>query len=237
MALRNFYKSFASMSNPVGSLAGRTGLALAVGFLLAAQGGCNIVGMFGAMEESRRRDSTHEIKAEYTSMEEKRWAVVVMADRGVQADNPQLVDKMTVDLTRRLIEGGVGKDAALPEDVLRFMYNNPRWVTMTYGELSQKLGVQRLVVVELLEYRLYDVGNKYLYNGRAKARIGVVEADSAIPDELAFQKQVEVKFPKKDGMGVGDLPVAAVNTELARRLMTRTAWYFFDHEEPYYPEF
>ena len=237
MAFYNFYKFTALMLRPAASLARRLALFVMLGMLVAAQGGCNIVAMFGAMEESRRKDSTHEIKAEYTGMEDKRWAVVVMADRGVLADNPQLVDKMTADLTRRLIEGGVGKDAALPEDVLRFMYNNPRWVTMTYGELSQKLGVQRLVVVELLEYRLYEVGNKYLYNGRAKARIGVVEADSAIPDELAFQKQVEVKFPKKDGMGVGDLPVAAVNTELARRLITRTAWYFFDHQEPYYPEF
>jgi len=209
----------------------------AVMLMPVVAGGCNIVGFFAAVEESRRKDSDHEVAAEYTGMEGKKWAVIVIADRSVQADNPQLVDRLTSDLSRRLVEGGVGKAGAVAEDVLRFQYNNPRWTTMTYSELAKKLAVERLVVVEILEYRLYEPGNKYLYNGRAAARVGVVEADSAVPDELAFQKQVEIKFPTKEGVGAGDMSAAMVNTALAQRLATRASWYFFDHREPYYPEF
>jgi len=204
---------------------------------MLAGAGCNIVGMFGAMEESRRRDSTHEVEAEYTNMTGKSWAVIVRADRSVQADNPELVDRLTTDLTRRLMDAQVGAQAAVAADVLRFKYNNPRWVTMNYEDLGKMLGVQRLIVVELIEYRLYEPGNKYLYSGRASARIGVAEIDSSVPDELMFQKQVDIKFPIKEGVGSGDLAAPVVNTELAKRLMTRTSWYFFTHQEPYYPEF
>ena len=199
--------------------------------------GCNIVSVFGYMEESRRRSSTQEVKAEYDGLVDKTFAVVVMADRIIQSDQPEAVAKLTFDISERLRaeSGAIGYIAA--PAVLQFQFNNPRWVVMNYGELAKALNVQRLVVIDLNEYRLNEPGNKYLWAGVASGTISVIEADGPLPDEPIYRKQVKVRFPDKDGFGPADLPMAAVNTELARRFATRAAWALYTHQEPYYPDF
>ena len=71
----------------------------------------------------------------------------------------------------------------------------------------------------------------------AAGSVGVIEADSSVPDEFAFEQPVKVQFPDKDGYGPAELATEVVSTELARRFIDRTAWMFYVHEEPYYPKY
>src|ERR1043166_7767755 len=80
---------------------------LAVMVLLGT--GCNILGFAGAMEESRRRNSTHAIKEQYTGLKGKKWAVVVLADRIIQADHPSIVPYLTTKITERLADAKAGQ--------------------------------------------------------------------------------------------------------------------------------
>ncbi len=187
--------------------------------------------LVGGMAESARRTESSEVPAEYDGLRGKSFAVIVAADRATQADFPDVVARLTVEISRRLAEH-VGASGYVPgEKVLQWQYNNPRWSTMPMSELAQQLGVQRLVYVDLIEYRLNDPGNAYLWDGLGTANVGVVEADTSLPDDFAMQKQVSVKFPDNEGAGPAEIPFAAVNTELARRLADRAAWLFYTHEE------
>jgi hypothetical protein len=89
----------------------------------------------------------------------------------------------------------------------------------------------------LVEYRLNEPGNQYLWSGLATGTLDVYEADSPAPDEPAFQKPIRVAFPDKNGLGPNDIPRAGVATELGRRFVDRATWLFFKHEEPYYPKY
>jgi len=64
--------------------------------------GCQIGAIAGGMIESYKRDSTHEVKAEYTGLGGKDFAVVVSADRMIQAEQPDLVQYLTGKITERL---------------------------------------------------------------------------------------------------------------------------------------
>lgn len=206
----------------------------------AALPACNFVGAFGAIEESRRRNSTREVKAEYAGLRGKSFAVVVSADRITQADHPEVVARLTAVIaeTLRSQAEAVGASGYVPGDtVVDWQYNNPRWVTMAMSELAKELDVQRIIYVDLSEYRLNDPGNPYLWAGVASGNVAVTEADGPIPDEFVFQRQVKVEFPDQGGFGPAQIPRAAVNTELARRFATRASWLFFNHQEPYYPDF
>jgi hypothetical protein len=205
--------------------------------------GCNVLGFVGGMEENRRRNSTHAVKGQYDGLKGKRWAVVVIADRIIQADSPQIVPYLTGRITQKLsnIKEGqqeIGAAGYVPaEDLLRYLYEHPRWTTMPRAELAKELGVERLIIVELMEYRLNNPGNQYLWAGVAAGSVGVIEADGPVPEELAFEQPVKVQFPDKDGYGPNEMAAEVVSTELARRFVDRATWMFYVHQEPYYPKY
>jgi hypothetical protein len=221
--------------------AGRAGLAMAAvctlsTAMLLGVGGCQVLGFGGAMAESYKRNSTHSIDPEYTGLTGKTFAVLIATDRIIESDYPEVVLRLTQGITERLSKGA-GGTAMPPETVLTYQYNNPRWRALTYEELAKELGVQRLIYVDLYEYRLNDPGNQYLWEGVAAGDVLVIEADGRMPEEIAFRKPVKVSFPDKTGYGPGDMTQQLVASELTRRFIDRGSWFFYKHEEPYYPKY
>jgi hypothetical protein len=221
---------------------GRIGALAWAALLLGAASGCQVLGFGGAMVESYKRNSTHEIAAEYKGLEGKRWAVVVSADRVIQADFPDIVPLMTSNIVKRLTapeqQNLIAAAGYIPADrVIQFQYENPGWATLTHSELAKRLKVDRLIVVDLIEYRLNEPGNQYLWDGLATGQVGVVEADGKAPDEFSFEKPIRVSFPDKEMMGPQDLPSGAIATTLVNRFVDRTVWCFYAHQEPYYPKY
>jgi hypothetical protein len=211
--------------------------ALAAGWTL---GGCGAAGFGGAMIESYRRNSTRPVEAEYLGLGGKRWAVVVSANRIIQADHPHIVGYITAKVTERLLlqQEQVAATGFVPaENILAFQYDHPRWVAMPRGELARELGVDRVIFVELVEYRLNDPGNQYLWDGVATGTVGVIEEDSPLPDEFVFERSIRVTFPDGTGLGPNDVPRQGVATALASRFVDRASWLFYKHEEPYYPKY
>lgn len=196
----------------------------------AAAGGCQAVGFFA---DAAYRAGDHEVKAKYTGLEGKTFAVVVAADRAIQADFPNAVPLITREVSRRIAEGAPIKPAgvASPDDILRFQYQRPGWVAMTLSDLTQALGVERLVFIDLQEFALTEPGNPYLWAGQASAIVGVVEADSGLGSDFAFREFITVKFPDKDSVSPQEMPGETVELELMRRFVNRAAWLFFDHRE------
>jgi len=193
------------------------------------------------MAESYRRDSTHEIKALYTGLEGKSFAVVVAVDRMVQADHAGIVDRLTSRITERLsssqnIPRAGGFVPAVK--VLKYMYDNPAWPSKPFSELAKSLGgVDRIVYVEVIEYRLNDPGNAHEWSGIATGNVGVVELDSSMPDVFTYEKTISVRFPDKKGYNSTNLDRSVVTTALSGRFIDRVTWLFYDHQEPYYPEY
>ncbi len=210
-----------------------------LGLSVLGSSGCAAVGFIGAMIEEDRKHKNKVIEAEYVGLEGKTFAVIVSADRIIQSEYPGLIERVTQRMTTQLADG-LSESAAgyLPaSDVLLFQYNNPDWAGFPLGELADKLGVERLVHVELREYQLYDPGNEFLWDGIAAGTIAVIEADSALPDDFAFERIIRVTYPDGSGYGPDEVPYAVVNSELSRRFYIRAAWLMYQHEEPYYPEF
>jgi hypothetical protein len=216
------------------------GLALILPVVAVLAQGCNILGFGGAMIESYRRSSTKTVAAEYKGLQGKNWAVVVIADRSIQAELPDIVPWMTGKICERLTKEQpkiIAAGMVPPERVLRYQYDHPSWISMPHEELAKALTVDRLIVVEIIEYRLNDPGNQYLWSGLAAGTVGVVETESATPDEFAFEKSIRVKFPDEDNYGPTDFDRPTVATRLGGRFLDRVTWLFYSHEEPYYAKY
>jgi hypothetical protein len=194
-----------------------------------------------AMEESRRRHEPRPVDADFRGLEGKTFAVVVAADRFIQSDHPDLVDYLTTAVTKRLsaptnrpIPGGY----VPAKEVLTYLYDNPGWSSKPMTQIAEGLGgVDRIVLIEISEFRLREPGNQYEWDGVASGTVAVVDVTSTAPDQYAFQKAITVRFPDKKGYGPEQMSMSAVMTALALRFVDRASWMFYDHEEPYYPDY
>lgn len=204
--------------------------ALVLGVLTASPG-CIVGAAIGGMAESYNRTGTSEVQAEYVGIQGKSFAVVATGSRLMEADNPGLTGRLIQRINDRLIVNAAPSYAIPSNDLLTVLYNTPQWPAMTRGEVAEMLGVERLIVIEIIEYSLNEPGNQYVWDGIASALVTVFEADSGLPDDPVFEKAIRVTFPDSAGYMRTDIPQAAITTELSNRIVNRVAWLFYDHEE------
>jgi len=206
---------------------------------LVAVPGCAVAGLVSVMARTWQETSTKVIAPEYEGLSDKSFAVVVDADRGIQGVHPQLVTRLTELISTRLANpDDTNASGFVPARyILEFQLTNPTWTSWTYDKVMEEFGVDRLIVVEVHEFRLNEPGNQYIWDGLAAAHIGVVEAESTFSDDFEFTREVRVAYPDGQGFTRNDLPKANVYGFLERRLVDRLTWLFYEHDEDYHPDY
>lgn len=195
--------------------------------------GCAAAGVFAILQKGIEESTPKKVFAEYEGLTGKTFAVLVSIDRSVQAEYPALSAELSARITERLVEGAAAAGFVPPADVLGFVARTPSWPVMRRDELAERLGgVQRLIIIEITEYRLRESGNRYLWDGQAAGLVSVMESDGPLPDQPIFQRQIRVRFPDGSGFSDDDMSAQLVQSALAQRFSNRAAWLFFDHEEP-----
>jgi hypothetical protein len=198
---------------------------------LGTLGGCNLAAIIAVPLANAEKEGSSKVEAEYKGLSGKTFAVLISAPPVIQASFGETVPRMTIQISEILAKSVNASGYVPGPKVIEYQYNRPNWVAKPLGEVAKDLGVDRLVYIDLSEYRLQDIGNQYLWDGVAAGLVAVVEADGSTPDDFRFQKRISVKFPDQGGYGPSDMPLGAVNTELTNRFVLRATWLFFDHEE------
>lgn len=195
-------------------------------------GGCQLAGVMAA---SQQRYGSHKVEAEYTGLVGQDFAVVAWTDRAMQMEYPELVPQLIqrVDLAIAAESGASGH--VMGDDVTRYLANTPQWVAWPRGRLTEELGehgVDRVVLIEVNEFRTNEPGNEYLWDGVAWATVSVIERGEAGSDAEAYRKEIRVTFPDDPGYGPEEITKVGVASTLLKRLADRAGWLFFDHVEP-----
>lgn len=202
--------------------------AAALGVAGAAMVGCQLVGFIAqGYEETVPRT----VYAEYLGLDGKSFAVVVATSRATEADYPGVGPALTLSISEDLAKNTKATDYARPDLVLSKLDRTPGWIAKPRGQLAADLGVERLVFIEISEYRLHVPGNRYEWDGRLAGRVAVYEVDAMSPDDPVYEKALQVAYPDKSGYGEDDMAGAAVGTMLVRRFRDRVSWLFYTHEE------
>ncbi len=217
-----------------GSILSTAALLGAAGILtLGGLSGCTLL---GGMIESYRQTGTRTVPVKYDGIAGKSVAVVVSADRSIEADFPGITGTLIERINDNILKYA-GPSFGMPSpQLVQYLTNNPQLMAKPRGELAADLGVQRLIVVELQEFRLNDPGNQYLWEGVAIGQVSVVEADGPLPDDYVFSERVQVGFPDEKGIGPEQYGRDVISSALLKRFIERSSWKFYDHEEPYYPK-
>ena len=98
------------------------------------------------------------------------------------------------------------------------------------------LGVNRVVFIDIYEYRLNPPGNRWIWDGVCAANISLIERDGFDPDMFVDTFTVTSEFPKIEGVDRTAATEQQIETGLLAEFVKRTAWLFHEHVEPKYPD-
>lgn len=208
-------------------LAGIVALGVTVALML---GGC-LGELIGGMAQSAHRQGSTSVAAKTDVLDGHSFAVVVVVDRSTAATSPALAQTLSLRMTKLLAENSLASGFAPAEQVIAYLGNKPSWRAWPRGRLPEELGVDRVVLVDMIEYRVYEPGNAYLWDGLAWGSVEVYDAQAFDPDRPIYEEEVRVRFPDATGVSTTEMQESLVKTELLRRFVNRASWLFYEHKE------
>lgn len=213
--------------------------ALACGIAVSAclaGSGCQLPGLIGAIGQNIEREKKVEVLAKYTGLDNQSVAVLIHADMGMLYEYPMVKPNLASNVSARLQKDVPGCRLISPTQVMAWEYQTPAWAAMPMGHVCEALDVDRVVLVDVVEFRLNPPGNRWLWEGAAAANVTVFERDGVDPDAGADQYSVTAKFPKEDSVPRESLRQEQVEAGLVGTFARNIAWLFHDHTEDKYPD-
>ncbi len=202
----------------------------------ATLGGCAVGQLLGGMMQNYEYGLLIEKHPAYVGLENKTVAVVVSTDLATLHEHPQLALTIAANVSRGIRRNVPGTSVLPAALVADWQFRTPHWEAMPYGELAEGLKVDRVVFIDLAEYRLHPYGNQWLWEGVCAAEIGVIERDGIDPDSYVESFSVESRFPRVKGVGRDGANRVQIETGLLAQFIEKTAWLFYKHLEPKYPD-
>ena len=173
---------------------------LFVSTLLAFLSGCEVFGYVA--QGVTPKPSPMLVKAEYHGLQNQKVAVLVDANQQLLFEQPLAQLEVGEVISRRLAGNVPGITVIDARQVVDFQNRNIYWTTIPYSQIAQRLGVTRLVLVELTDYRLHEPGNVNVWRGVISGNIAVAEVDGPRPDDLVYDAPVSVAYPPDKPLGV-----------------------------------
>ena len=176
------------------------------------------------------------IQPKYMGLENQSTGVMVWADRGLRIDWPTLQLDLANSVQKKLTEfQKTGKRESktlagtsfpvLPASIVRSQKDHPEIEAMPVTEIAPRLGVNRLIYVELEDFATRSDQSLALFRGTGEATVKVVEVHNADAVVAFEQNNVQSAYPPKapaEGVAnLGDMrtysgTVDALSTEIAR---------------------
>ena len=202
----------------------------------ATLGGCAVGHLLGGMMQNYEYGLLIETHPAYVGLENKTVAVVVSADLATLHENPQLALTIAANVSRGIRRNVPGTRVLPAAVVANWQFRTPHWEAMPYGELAEGLKVDRVVFIDVAEYRLHPYGNQWLWEGVCAAEIGVIERDGIDPDSYVESFSIDSLFPREKGVGRDSATRVQIETGLLAQFIEKTVWLFHKHLEPKYPD-
>ena len=198
--------------------------------------GCEIGMLIGGAAQNFEYQKTVEVLPQYRGLEDKKVAVLVNADPVTLYEHPLLLRQVAGGLSVELNAYVPGIQVVSPDAVLAWQFNTAEWSALPYGDLVRALDVDRVVYVDLYEYRLHPPGDSYIWQGVCAATIGIIEQESIDPDFFAETMDVMVEFPTRSHVTRDELPARDMQTILVKLFIRDSGFLFYRHVKPKYPD-
>jgi hypothetical protein len=173
-----------------------------------------------------------DVKAQYYGLQNKTTAVLVTMDDHMLLEFRDADLRLDQAISQKIKSNVPGSVVLAPLQMIKFQRAHPRLAAIPYGQLLKELKADRLLLVDVFEYRTHDPGNPHQWQGVCSAGISVAAADAPDPDDLVFSTQVHVEYPKDAEIGMINSDSASIEAALQTGFSMQVSWLFHDHKEP-----
>lgn len=213
-----------------------TAAAAGASVLSAPLGGCAVAKLIGVIAQNAEYQKQIEVYASYPGLENRKVAVVVDVDQATRYEHAGVDLKIATYVTREIQRNVPGVTIVSPLLVQDWQFRTPQWRALPYGELAGQLDADRVVHIDLREYRLHPYGNQWIWEGVCAANVGIIEREAIDPDNFVESFQIQSTFPREMGVDRSSASETAVELGLLKLFVQQTGWLFYKHLEPKYPD-
>ncbi|MBI1370801.1 MAG: hypothetical protein GC162_19380 [Planctomycetes bacterium] len=172
-----------------------------------------------------------DVKAEYAALDNQRVAVLVDAKLETLFEHPMAQLEIAQALTTQLAASVPGVQVVDAKQVVEFQQRNIYWNTSTYSDLAKRLNVNRLVLIDISDYRLHEPGNMHLWRGTITGTVSVAATDSDHPNDLAYSTVVTAAYPPDKPMGAVNADERTIRLGMLDLFTRGVVGKFHDHKE------
>ena len=167
---------------------------------IASLSGCTALGVAAS------KLATVKVPPEYRGLAGHSVGVMVVTDRGLQNDFPRLQIDAGRGIEAKLQNAAPHAGEELkgvqfpadksPEAIYAFEQNYPELMYEPIATTAPKLGLGRLIYVEVESFQTHPESVPELYRGAIVARLQVIEVTGATA-KVGYETRVQVNYPKK----------------------------------------
>jgi hypothetical protein len=178
----------------------RWATSLFLALVLLPSAGCSLVGV-----AAYKFQGPLVVKPSYTGLKGQTVGVMAWADRELRIEHSALqldVSQGVYEKLRKSQKAGAEELAgakfprtAAPDAMVRFLYDNPRYDTESIPEMAPRMGVSRLIYLEIEDFSTHSADIPELYRGSLSALLRVIEVDPAGQSKVAYQDRVQAVWP------------------------------------------
>jgi len=204
--------------------------------VLPLLGGCAVPQILSAVGHNIEREKKVEVLAKYTGLENRSVAVLVHADLSLLYEYPMVKPNIAANIAARIQQNVSGVSVLSPVQVMGWEYQVPTWSSMPMGQVCELLDVDRVVYVDVYEFRLNPPGNRFLWEALGVANVSVYERASLDPDIAVEEFSVTARFPDERTVTREQRRQEEIEAGIVGRFCQKVAWLFYDHAEDKYPD-
>lgn len=173
--------------------------------LMFANTGCNVIGYIAAVTPQKSKPT-------YVNLAGQSIAVMVWADPALRMDWPQIQLDVANSLQNKL--SGIKADELKgstfpykPVSVARYQLDHPEIEGMPLTQVAPKIGVTRLLYIEIEDFRTRAAASVDLFRGEMTATFRVAEVTGPTASLGYEENNIRATFPPKvpeDGLPQGN---------------------------------
>lgn len=169
------------------------------------------------------------IKAAYTGLEGRRVAILVIVTEATLFEYPEAPIKVGRAVSTRIAANVPGSKLVTPAQIAAFQKANPHWDSVPGGVLIERLGVDRLVMIDLSEYSTHEPGNAHVFRGVVVGNVDVLEGDGIDPNNAVFSHYVAIRFPEGRAVSVVAEDAPTIELGMLDQFSRAVSGRFHDH--------
>jgi len=196
--------------------------------IIAALSACGPIGFLAYVAEKEKIVTVPPV---YAGLANSRVAVMVAADERTQYMYPTAIEAACRTVTGEIGAHVEGVMLAEPDRVVAFQRANGAWIATPPATLLQRLDVDHIVVIDLVEYATHDEGNRHLWRGTINATVEVIAAEAPDRNNAVLRKTFQYVYPEGHAVGTINGDDATIQAGLLGGFSMRVGKLFYEHQE------